>query len=130
MKGCTNRTDLGARGISTVIAQFGNKETFHYLFIPHPILFKTMRPSFRRIDIDIFVLIDFISFYPCAEIAVRDLVFYTAGPDAGTATYASGCVHDKGPVEVFKNLRNVLYRLVFKISPSEYGTYTNAGSTI
>ena len=87
-----------------MIAHFCYKKAFHYFLILHPVLFKTMLPPFRRIDLDMFVLIYFISFYPCSEIAVRDLVFYTAGPDAGTATYASGGINDKGPIEVVQIL--------------------------
>ena len=104
MIGCANGADLGARRISTMIAQFWYKKTFHYLFILHPVLFKTILSPFRRIDINVFVLIYFVPFYPCAEIAVRDLIFYAAGPDTGTATYTSGCINDKGPVEVVQTL--------------------------
>jgi hypothetical protein len=75
MIGCADRTDLGARGISTMIAQFGHKETLHDLFIAHTVLFKALLPPLGRIDMDIFILIDLISFYPCTKIAFRDLVF-------------------------------------------------------
>ena len=101
MIGCTNRTDLCACGIAAMIAQFCNKKTFYYFFIQHPVLFETTLPAFRRIDMDIFILIYFISFYPCTEIAVRHLVFHGASPDTGATPDASGCINDKGPVEVF-----------------------------
>ena len=102
MIGCADWTDLRAGRVSAVIAQFGDKKAFDYLFILRPVLLEAVPASFRRIHVDAFIFIDFILFDPRTEILVGNMVFYAAGPDAGTATYTSGGINDKGPVEGFQ----------------------------
>lgn len=95
-EGGANGANLRARRIRTVITELGDKEVFaaDVLIQRKSLLASIWRLHFRTLDR---VVSDVVALDPGAEVAVRDVVFLRAGPNATAAADALGNVDQHPP---------------------------------
>ncbi len=90
-----------------MVAELWDKETFSYFYIfildIGVVSRETVNSSIRRIDKDLLILADYISFHPGSAVFrfERDVILCLTGINASAAANALSDVDDESPVMLF-----------------------------